>query len=96
MFLDYSSWSEHVSDASVVDFVSEFDKKMRTCMPADKGNKARFLQAVVKGREMTDMTGSVQCDGSGVSARLRSQQLRLSGGAALTLGTRIVQLVPNG
>ena len=63
MFLDYSSWSEHVSDASVVDFVSEFDKKMRTCMPADKGNKARFLQAVVKGREMTDMTGSVQCDG---------------------------------
>ena len=62
VFLDDGSWT-NVSPKSIVDFVDEYEKKLKSCMPTDKVTKERFLQAVVKGRQLTEMTGWVQCDG---------------------------------
>eukprot|EP01051_Picozoa_sp_SAG22_P017803 SAG22_NODE_2834_length_2167_cov_1.551474_1_plen_345_part_01 len=61
VFLDDGSWT-NISSKSTMDFVDHYEKKMKTVVPADKHTKARFFKAVVKARQLTEMTGWVQCD----------------------------------
>ena len=60
-FLDDNSWT-YCKPLDILDFVADYDATYEVAMPKDKEQRRKFLRAVRAGRQLTSMTGWIQCE----------------------------------
>ena len=60
-FLDDNSWT-YVPPRDIADFVADYDATYEAAMPKETELRRKFLRAVRVGRQLTGMTGWIQCE----------------------------------